>query len=136
MTVPDHVTLREQVSRVLAAHGDRFVAGYLFGSQSKRTATPESDVDVAVWFRALPAEPYARMGLDLAAELEDALSREVDVVVLDDAPVDLVKEAIAGELVYEGDRSARVAREVRARSEYFDLQPFLRRYRRVGIGGA
>ena len=46
------------------------------------------------------------------------------------APTDLVHRVLRdGRLVLERDRSARIAFEVRARNEYFDMQPILRRYR-------
>ena len=47
------------------------------------------------------------------------------------APVDLVHRILRdGRLLVERDRSARIAFEVRARNEYFDLLPMLRLYRR------
>ena len=47
------------------------------------------------------------------------------------APVDLVHRILRdGRLVFEGDHGARVAFEVKARNEYFDLLPYLREYRR------
>jgi hypothetical protein len=65
-------------------------------------------------------------------DLERLLRRPVQVVVLNSAPVDLVHRILRnGRVVFEGDRSARIAFEVKARSEYFDLLPILRRYRRL-----
>ena len=73
----------------------------------------------------LAAQPYG-----LAAELEGALGRRVDVVVLDTAPPDLVHRVLRdGILVLDRDRSKRIGFEVAARNAYFDLKPFLDRYR-------
>ena len=60
-----------------------------------------------------------------------ALECPVQVVLLNDAPVDLVHRVLRdGELLLERDRAARIRFEVRARSLYFDLQPMLTEYRR------
>jgi predicted nucleotidyltransferase len=70
--------------------------------------------------------------LNTEADLEQLLGRPVQIVVLNDAPVDLVHRVLRdGELVYEADRAARVAFEVAARREYLDLLPILRRYRQA-----
>jgi uncharacterized protein len=69
--------------------------------------------------------------LDLAEGLEGALGRDVDLVVLNEAPADLVHRVLRdGQLVFEADRSARIRFEVRRRNEYFDLLPILTEYRR------
>jgi hypothetical protein len=68
----------------------------------------------------------------VAAELEALLGRPVDLVVLNTAPVDLVHRVMRdGRLLLQPDPSARIAFEVRARNEYFDLLPLLRRHRRA-----
>jgi len=53
-------------------------------------------------------------------------------VVLNRAPVDLVHRVLRdGILLLDRDPSGRIRFEVRARNEYFDLLPHLRRYRRM-----
>lgn len=105
-------------------------AVYLFGSVARGSARPDSDVDIAV----LPTHPerFAEEDrLDLEDAIEHLLGRDVQVVAVDRAPVDLVHRVLRdGLLVSESDRAARIAFEVRARNEYFDLLPFLDRYRR------
>lgn len=104
---------------------------YLFGSRARGDARPGSDVDLAVLLDHDPPRTLAGLHLDLADRLSAALGRTVDLVVLNRAPVDLVHRVLRdGVLVLERDRSARIRFEVRARNEYFDLLPFLRRYRR------
>ncbi len=70
---------------------------------------------------------------DLAHALEGLLESTVDLVILNGAPVDLVHRVLRdGILVCDANRSARVRFEVRARNDYFDLEPYLRQYRRAG----
>jgi predicted nucleotidyltransferase len=106
------------------------VAVYLFGSQARGTATLRSDVDVAVLLLEPPAPSLESLPLDLEADLERVLGRPVQVVVLNQAPADLVHRVLRdGKLLIDRDPSRRIRFEVRARSEFFDLQPILARYR-------
>lgn len=127
---------RREFERLLREHfaedpGDA-AAVYLFGSVARGEAGPASDVDVAVLFRSEPPPGMAGLALDLEGALERRLGRRTQLVVLNRAPVDLVHRILRdGVLVLDRDRSARIHFEVRARNEYFDLLPILRRYRRV-----
>ncbi len=105
---------------------------YLFGSEGRGTAGPGSDVDVAVLYAKTPESKLDSDHLALEADLERLLRRSVEVVVLNSAPADLVHRVLRdGRLLFEANRSARIAFEIRARNEYFDLLPILRRYRRL-----
>ena len=54
----------------------------------------------------------------------------MQIVVLNTAPVDLVHRVLRdGHLLLDRDRGRRIRFEVKARNEYFDLQPVLARYR-------
>lgn len=109
------------------------MAAYLFGSEARGSARSDSDVDVAVLLRQPPPTTLEGLQLDLAAEIERKIGREVDLVVLNRAPPDLVHRVLRdGRLLLEADRAGRIAFEVRARNEYFDLLPILERYRRLG----
>lgn len=118
----------------LASHLQRtsvpLVCAYLFGSYARGEQTKNSDVDVAV---LLPTD--ASTGLTgpistLRGELERLTEQQVDLVDLRRAPVDLVHRVLRdGKLLVERDSGERVRFEVRARNEYFDLLPHLRRYR-------
>lgn len=105
-------------------------AAYLFGSVARGEDRAGSDVDVAVLWAGAPPPTLRGLGLVLESELEAAIRRPVQVVVLQRAPVDLVHRVLRdGLLLIDADPSARVRFEVAARREYFDLLPHLRRYR-------
>ncbi|MDX2023551.1 MAG: nucleotidyltransferase domain-containing protein [Deltaproteobacteria bacterium] len=113
-----------------ANKADEVSAVYLFGSHATGKFRADSDVDVAVLLRTAPPKTFAGLHLGLAGELERLLSLPVDLVVLNDAPVDLVRRVLqGGTLVADIDRQARIAFEVKARNEYFDLLPYLEEYR-------
>jgi predicted nucleotidyltransferase len=116
----------------LAAAPRDVLTAYLFGSTARGEAGPTSDLDVAVLLAGDAPPGFASQRLELAGELERRIGRTVDLIVLNAAPVDLVHRVLRdGVLVLDRDPSARIRFEVRARNEYFDLLPFLRRYRRL-----
>ena len=124
-------SITEQLGAYFAQAGGDVVAAYLFGSEARGTAAAHSDVDVAILRGSRPAPTLLAQPYALADELGGLLGRRVDVVVLDSAPPDLVHRVLRdGILVHERDRAARVRFEVAARNAYFDLKPFLDRYRR------
>jgi predicted nucleotidyltransferase len=93
----------------------------------------DSDVDIGLLYPSPPAATLEAQPFLVAAELESLLGRPVDIVVLNTAPVDLVHRVLRdGVLLLQPNPSARIAFEVRARNEYFDLLPILRRYRQLG----
>lgn len=126
----------EAIERLLREHLEAarppVAAAYLFGSVARGTAGPASDVDVAVLFASPPAPELSAQPFALEDELTSRLGRPVQVVSLHSAPVDLVMRVLRdGRLVVDRDPSKRIAFEVRARNEFFDLKPFLDRYRRT-----
>lgn len=129
--------LRNTIVHVTDAF-EGIAAVYLFGSHAERRAHRESDVDVGVLLdrRQYPT-PAARFDIRvrLAAALTGALApADPDVVVLNDAP-----PTLAAAIVTRGHRLACAApdtehafrRDVQLRAA--DLQPFLRRTRRVKL---
>lgn len=110
------------------AHGASAV--YLFGSVARDEATSGSDIDVGVLFADPPASTFDAQPYGLEGDLERHLGGRVDLVSLNNAPVDLRARVLRdGLLVFEGDRAARIRFEVRTRNEAFDLEPILRAYR-------
>jgi len=108
------------------------IAVYLFGSFARGSEGPESDVDVAVLYSDAPARTFDGLPLSLEENLEKCLGREVEVVVLNHAPADLIHRVLRdGKLLLDLAPSSRIRFEVRARNEYFDMQPILHRYRKT-----
>jgi uncharacterized protein len=127
--------LVDSLRRLFARHADRIACAYLYGSTARGEARADSDIDVALLLRDTPPAKLEGLGFDIAGELERALGRPVDIVVLNRAPPDLVHRVLRdGVLVHESDRRMRVAFETRMRAEYFDVLPYLRQYRRSIAG--
>lgn len=126
----------ETVEEIVADHfRDRpdVVSVYLFGSHARRTARPESDVDVGLLYESPPESTLRAQPFADEAELGKKLGKRVQIVVMNKAPADLVHRIFsARRLLLDRDPSRRVAFEVKRRNEYFDLKPILDRYRRVG----
>ena len=130
----DSAAIQEKLRSLLTARAqtDGIAAAYLFGSTARGTARPDSDVDVGVLYSVDPPKTLAGM-FDLEADLEAALGKPVQVIVLNYAPVDLIIRILRdGKLLLDRDRSRRSRFEVRSRNEFWDLEPYLRLYRRMG----
>lgn len=120
------------------------VAVYLFGSVARERVGPRSDVDVAVLLRdGLSSEETFEQRLQLLGDLGSFSDREVDVVVLNTAPLLLQQQVLKyGRVIYERDSLDRIRFEVRARKTYFDVKPMfdyhsqelIRRIKEVGLG--
>ena len=120
------------------------VAAYLFGSHAAGKAHPGSDVDTAVLLSEEDSFARFERRLRLIDEVSDLCGREADVIVLNDAPPLLQHQVLKhGQLLFERDRTARVAFEVRAGKIYADLKPMRRFFQHIlfheikeaGLGG-
>ena len=105
------------------------LVAYLFGSRADGRPRPTSDVDVAVLF----GRPTGLLERErLAGRLQDVLGAEVDLVVLDDAHLEIRGRVVqTGRLIHSADEPRRVAFEVDTRSRYLDYLPTLRRMTRA-----
>ena len=122
--------LKRRLVEFFGTHAEDAAAVYLFGSAARGTSRSDSDVDVGILFRETPAATLDAQPFDVAADLASVLGREVDVVVLNSAPVDLrIRVLRDGQLIIDRDKSRRIAFEVRTRNEAWDLEPILREYR-------
>jgi len=120
------------------------IAAYLFGSRVSGRARAESDVDVAVLLNEEDNVARFERRLQMMVEVSKVCGREVDVIVLNDAPPILQNQVLRyGRLLFERDRRARVEFEVRAGKVYADLEPMRRFFQQalfqeikeVGLGG-
>lgn len=128
----DHAAVETQLRDYFLTQPPGIVAAYLFGSFGRGTAGAASDVDIAVLYSKSLPSTLDSLALTQEGDLERILGRPSQVIALNAAPADLVHRVLRdGRLVFEGDRSARIAFEVKSRNEYFDLLPFLRRYRKL-----
>lgn len=93
---------------------------WLFGSEARGKAGPESDLDLAALFLR-PPSPFERLAA--AADLGEVLGREVDLIDLDSAPPILAMQVLRhGRLLVDRNPSRRAAFFSRALSLYEDLK--------------
>ena len=103
---------------VLKQAGARFA--YLHGSRATGQNLDNSDVDIAAYFGERPPNSF-----------DVLLPPGVDLLVLDDAPLELAgRVAIGGRLLFEDDQVARVRWEATIRKIYFDELPRITRAHR------
>jgi hypothetical protein len=112
------------------------VAAYVFGSRAEGRAHSESDLDVAFLLErgaGGAAERFA-MRVRASADLAADTGLPTDVVVLNDAPATLASRIVTGgRRVYCRDAEADHGFVRDAQLRAADLEPFLRRTRRVKL---
>ncbi len=100
--------LQSALVTALRAAGARFA--WVHGSRAVGCARPDSDVDVAAHFGGRAPDAWR---IEVPAG--------VDLVVLDDAPLEIAgRVALRGELLFDDDPSARVTWQARTRLVYLD----------------
>lgn len=93
---------------------------YLHGSRVAERHRPDSDIDIAAHF-----------GDRAPNSFDILLPAGVDLLVLDDAPLELAgRVAVGGRLLFEDDPVARVRWEAMTRKIYFDELPRITRAHR------
>lgn len=120
--------LKREVPGILAKYP--VMLAYLFGSVVDGSATPFSDIDIALVLEpGLNLTPYERMHLEfnIAAELERRCNvQEADVRSVDSAPMTVQGLVLSeGVLLYSRDEEFRVEYEIRTRKRYFDFSPVI-----------
>jgi predicted nucleotidyltransferase len=113
---PEAVTA--EAVAVLRHAGARFA--YLHGSRATGQHRADSDIDIAAYFGGRPPNSF-----------DILLPPGVDLLVLDDAPLELAgRVAVGGKLLFEDDQVARVRWEAMTRKIYFDELPRITRAHR------
>ncbi len=112
------------------------IAVILFGSLARGNANSTSDVDIAVLFRR-GLEPNADW---IYQELQKTLRKEVDLVILNEAPPRIRFSALKGKVLYVSDEKEFVHFMARTYDDWADLEHLRRtiwRYaeRWVTVGG-
>ena len=119
----------ERRLRPILGGDERVRFAYLFGSAATGENRADSDVDVAVML-----EPRGTL-LDDAAlhdRLADAITgTEVDLVVLNDAPLWLRFRAVGGRILVSREERARIADRERVEKEFLDFRPYYDEYLRA-----
>jgi len=118
---PDVGDLATVVGPVFAAD-ERIRFAYVFGSVADGTATAHSDIDLGV-----SVQPRGTLLDD--ARLHDALVAalgrdDVDLVVLEDAPLWLRYRVVGGRPVFSRDDVARVRHRAATELAYLDFKPY------------
>ena len=108
---------------------------YLFGSQVSGNTGPQSDYDLGVLVNR--AAHVNRFREQFAHEVGDALETDrIDIVLLNEAPVELAYSIIAqGIVLYQHDLATRVEYEAQIMSRYGDYLPVLRAQRNEILHG-
>ena len=105
------------------------VFAYLFGSQAKDQSTALSDIDLAVCIdRKIPKSERFDMRLRLVNDLSAMAGTKVDVIVINDIPIQLAYEVIKyGKAILCKDRDAMVDAEIEILSKYLDRRYYDKR---------
>ncbi len=126
MTNAEPSTLDHAIAAVLSGFPE-VAAAWLFGSEARGTAGPDSDIDIGLVFRerGATALDHARALLTIAARLEPAApGRPIDLVVLEpQGPIFCHRVLSEGRLVYDADPERRIDFESSTYVRYFDFRP-------------
>lgn len=102
---------RAALITILRQHGARF--GFVFGSRACGESNPGSDLDVAAWWPAAAPDSWRVV-----------VPAGVDLVVLNDAPLELVgRVALEGEVLFDDDPAAQVLWTATTRKIWLDERP-------------
>ncbi len=123
---------KEQLEKIFRQEG--VVLAYLFGSQARGTAGPQSDIDIAALF----ANEQKKGGCferssRLAARVDRALGiHRTEIICLREAPPLLKHRAVlCGKLVYGAGARAKRVMELQALQEYEDFRYHLQNSYRI-----
>ncbi|MDI6728288.1 MAG: nucleotidyltransferase domain-containing protein [Thermodesulfovibrionales bacterium] len=106
------------------------ILAYLFGSEAKGTSGVLSDIDVAMFVdKGVDKSERFDMRLRLSNELSSIMNRMVDLVILNDSPVQLSYEIIKhGKVIFCKDKSMQVDFETEILSRYLDRRYYDKRH--------
>ena len=109
--------------RDVLADDPRIAYAIAFGSSARGSATEQSDLDVALGLLEGQSLTPLELGA-LAARLEQAAGRAVDLVLLEEAPPGIAYRIFRdGRPIVQRDPRALAERKAAAILEYLDFQP-------------
>ena len=122
--------IKKELSPLFSKHS-AIEAAYLFGSVAHGQARASSDVDIAI--RLMP-DSTARLSFDLRlnlmAELERYFSRPVDIVILNNASLKMIRQVLSrGKLLYARDKGAERLYAIQKQKAYFDFKYYIEKDR-------
>jgi predicted nucleotidyltransferase len=105
------------------------VFAYLFGSQAKGQSTTLSDIDLAVFIdRKISKSERFDIRLRLTNDLSAIAGTKVDLIVMNDIPIQLAYEIIKyGKAILCKDRDAMIDAEIEILSKYLDRRYYDKR---------
>ncbi len=114
------------------------VMAFVFGSLARGTIGVESDIDIAVFFRASCGHtewegPESRFPEEdeIWSDLERMLGRNVDLLVLNRAPATVAESALRGIPLVIKDRSSYLSFLLRITSEATDFRQWVEDFRNL-----
>jgi hypothetical protein len=112
---------------------ERVAFAYLYGSFSEGGLF--RDIDVGLYFSAIPKELVTESGITMSQILTRELEIPVDVRILNFAPVSFLYHVIRGNLIFERDEEARARVVEKTIQKYLDLKPMIREGLKEAFGG-
>lgn len=130
-TVPVGVSdaVHSALHGALASH-DAVRAAYLFGSQARGDARPDSDIDIGVLYRS--PQPLGTTAV-LEATLTQASGQKVDLVDVGGASAFLALEIVRGERIFTRDATDTDRFELYVLRRAGDLLPFERQRQALAV---
>lgn len=125
--------LIEKANSYLAGQQDVLLA-YLFGSYGREAATPLSDIDVGLLLiETLSTQNRFERRLTVGLDLQRIFhSNDVDVVILNDAPLALAYRVLRdGQILCCRDEDIRVQYTASTVGRYLDFKPFIERHQQA-----
>jgi predicted nucleotidyltransferase len=119
--LPDDILSRISLLESFFERDERVLFAYLFGGLAKERLKPLSDLDLAVYLE--PGSDRCKAKLELSGCLSDILGTdELDLVILNDAPLSLVGRIIgARRVITDKQPFLRHLFESRIMREFFDF---------------
>ncbi|MCS4541645.1 MAG: nucleotidyltransferase domain-containing protein [Euryarchaeota archaeon] len=106
------------------------IAAYLFGSRAEGFERKESDYDIAILLdeKALQIDLFGYR-LRMMSELSDFLKKDVELIILNNAPLFLASQIISkGKILHDKDPDKRAFFEMKLMSRFYDYKKIMHQY--------